>query len=82
MENKAKAFVYEGCFCVVKTKEKHEAFYTTSEMQHHLMKKYENNVKLNINNLGKALKMLGFEKNQKFTGLYQVKGYFINYYRE
>jgi predicted P-loop ATPase len=64
------------------TKEKHEVFYTTTEMQHHLMKKYENNIKLNINNLGKALKMLGFEKGQKFIGTHQVKGYFINFLRE
>jgi len=64
------------------TKEKHEVFYTTTEMQHHLMKKYENNIKLNIINLGKALKMLGFEKEQKFIGSYQVKGYYINFSRE
>jgi len=64
------------------TKEKHEVFYTTTEMQHHLMKKYENNIKLNIINLGKALKMLGFEKGQRFIGTYQVKGYYINFSRE
>lgn len=64
------------------TKEKNEIFYTASEMQHNLMKKYENNVKLNINNIGKALKMLGFEKSQKFNGAFQVKGYYINIIRE
>ena len=63
-------------------KEKHELFYTASEMQHNLMKKYENNVKLNTNNIGKALKMLGFEKSQKFNGAYPVKGYYINILRE
>ena len=30
------------------TKEQHEVFYTASHLQHHLMKKYENNVKLQL----------------------------------
>ena len=64
------------------TKEQHEIFYTASNLQHNLMKKYENNVKLNINNIGKALKILGFEKSQKFNGAYQIKGYYINFVRE
>ena len=64
------------------TKELHEVFYTASDLQHNLMKKYENNVKLNINNIGKALKILGFEKSQKFIGVYQVKGYYLNIVRE
>ncbi len=63
------------------TKEKHEVFYNASEMQNYLTEKYPH-VRLNTNNLGKALKTLGFEKSQKYNGQYQVKGYYINYFKE
>jgi predicted P-loop ATPase len=63
------------------TKEKHEIFYTASEMLQNLTAKYLH-VKLNTVNLGKALKILGFDKGQKFIGIYQVKGYYINFFRE
>jgi predicted P-loop ATPase/Zn ribbon nucleic-acid-binding protein len=62
-------------------KEKHEVFYTTSELLQNLTAKYVH-VKLNTVNLGKALKILGFDKGQKFIGTYQVKGYYINFLRE
>lgn len=63
------------------TRERHQAFYTSSEMMQNLSERY-NSIKLNTINLGKALKILGFEKCQQFNGQYQVKGYYINYITE
>jgi hypothetical protein len=59
------------------SKEKHNAFFTASDFEHGLKEKYFG-IRLSINNIGKALKMLGFIKDQKYNGVYQVKGYYIN----
>lgn len=63
------------------TKEKHEVFYTSSDFLNNLSEKNPA-IRLNTNNIGKALKFLGFEKSQKYNGNYPIKGYYINFIRE
>lgn len=63
------------------TKEKHEVFYTSSEFQNNLSEKYPH-IRLNTNNIGKALKVLGFLKSQKYNGNYPIKGYYTNFITE
>lgn len=61
------------------TKENHSAFYTATDFLENLSNKYQGKFKLNNIQLGKALKFLGFEKSQKSNGVYQVKGYYVDF---
>lgn len=60
------------------TQEVNDGFKTASEFQYSLLSKYPG-IRFNTNNVGKALKILGFQKSQKHNGTYQIKGY---YYKE
>jgi len=64
------------------TKEEHDQFYTASDMAEHLTTKVEGKLKINPVEIGKAMKMLGFDQvqirghgNQRFP----VKGYYIKH---
>ncbi len=62
------------------TKEKHSVFYTASDIQGDLAKKYPEHPKLNTTTIGKALKILGFTRDQRSNGKYQEKGYYIDFF--
>jgi len=59
-------------------KEKHDAFYQATDFLNYLTEKYPN-TRMNSNNIGKALKILGFERISKRNDKYPIKGYFINF---
>ncbi len=60
------------------TKEAHQKFYQTTEFFNILTQKYPN-MRFSVNNIGKALKMLGFKRcSKRFEG-FPIKGYYINY---
>lgn len=64
------------------TKDDHEQFYTPTEFLLYLTDKVEGKLKLNAISLGKALKILGYEKMQKKAHegkIYPVRGYYIKY---
>jgi predicted P-loop ATPase len=65
------------------TKDKHEVFYTSTDIKNALLEKY-NSSRLNNINIGKALKILGFKQEQKYKegDYYQTKGYYMNFLRE
>ena len=56
------------------TKEDHDMFVTASNIQQFGR---ERNLKLYSGIIGKALKVLDFQRESKFNGKYQVKGYYI-----
>ena len=60
------------------SKDDHEQFCQATDILYFIGQKYEN-IKLNLNNIGKALKLLGFERTTKRSDKYPVKGYFIKY---
>ncbi|MFH2143307.1 MAG: VapE domain-containing protein [Bacteroidota bacterium] len=57
------------------TKDDHEEFYQATDFLTQIGDKYPG-VKLNLNNLGKGLKILGFLRISKRTEKYPVKGYY------
>lgn len=64
------------------TRDNHNQFYTTSDFLQNLSERVEGRIKLNSISLGKALKLLGFEKEQRKgydNKSYPVKGYYIIY---
>lgn len=64
------------------TKDDHQQFYTPTEFLLYLTDKIEGKLKLNAISLGKALKILGFERQQKKAHagkIYPVRGYYIKY---
>jgi len=60
------------------TKEKHDYFWTASEVLQFLLEHTHTRIRLNIINIGKALKMVGFKQSQKRTEAFPIRGYFIN----
>ena len=60
------------------SKEKHDAFYQATDFLSYLSEKYPN-ARMNSVNIGKALKMLGFDRISKRNDKYPIKGYFINF---
>lgn len=60
------------------TKEQHDAFYQATDFLNNLTEKCPT-ARLNLNNIGKALKILGFERSCKRSDKYPVKGYFIKF---
>lgn len=64
------------------TKEQHDQFYTASDIVENLVTNTDGKVRVSSVEVGKALKMLGFEQNQKRNhdnNRFPVKGYYINY---
>lgn len=64
------------------TKDQDDQFYTPTEFLLYLTDKVEGKLKLNAISLGKALKILGYEKQQKKAHegkSYPVRGYYIKY---
>lgn len=64
------------------SKEQHDQFYTSSDIVENLVTKTDGKVKVSPVEIGKALKMLGFEQSQKRNhdnNRFPVKGYYINY---
>ena len=59
-------------------KEQHDAFYQATDFLNNLTEKCPT-ARLNLNNIGKALKILGFERTSKRTEKYPIKGYFIKF---
>jgi hypothetical protein len=64
-------------YLVSSNPENSECFLSTTEILIHLSEKSENRIKLNTNSLGRALKMLGFEREMR--GQDRKKGYYIRY---
>jgi len=60
------------------TKEEHDAFYQATDFLINLSEKCTS-ARLNLNNIGKALKLLGFEKTNKRADKFPVKGYYIRF---
>ena len=61
------------------TKDEHDVFYTATDVVSHLVDNSNRNIRLSSINVGKALKMQGFPQSQKYNGIYQVKGYYLNH---
>jgi len=60
------------------SKEQHDAFYQATDFLNNLTEKCPT-ARLNLNNIGKALKIFGFERTSKRTDKYPIKGYFIKF---
>jgi len=60
------------------TKELHDAFYQATDFLTNLVEKYPA-ARLNTSSIGKALKLLGFERVCKRSDKYPVKGYFMQF---
>lgn len=60
------------------TKEQHDAFFQATDFLNNLTEKYPTS-RLNLNNIGKALKILGFERTTKRSDKYPVKGYYLRF---
>ncbi|MBM3436743.1 MAG: hypothetical protein FJY07_11065, partial [Bacteroidetes bacterium] len=56
--------------------EKNDGFYTASDFSNSLIDRYEK-IRLNLNNIGKALKLLGFQRVSKRHEKYPIKGYYF-----
>lgn len=59
------------------TSEEHDYFWTASEVLQFLLEHTHTRMRLNIVNIGKALKMAGFKQSQKRAETFPVRGYFI-----
>ena len=59
------------------TKDEHEKFYQATDFVIFLSEKCPG-IKINQNNVGKALKILGYERSTKRNDKYPVKGYYVN----
>lgn len=62
------------------TKEKHDLFATATDIIEYLQSKASITYHLSESKIGKALKVLGFERETKFNGRYSVKGYFLCFF--
>lgn len=60
------------------SREQHDAFYQATDFLINLTEKCPT-ARLNLNNIGKALKILGFERATKRSDKYPIKGYFIRF---
>lgn len=60
------------------SKEQHDAFYQATDFLNNLTEKCPT-ARLNLNNIGKALKILGYERATKRSDKYPIKGYFIKF---
>jgi len=62
------------------TKDKNNGFYQATDFLRYMIDKNPN-IRLNVNNVGKALKLLGFNKeSQRIENYpYPVKGYYFLY---
>lgn len=60
------------------TKEDHTHFFTATDILTMLSEKFKN-IKLAPTNVGKALKLLGFEKISKRVDQFPIKGYYIKF---
>ena len=60
------------------SKEQHDAFYQATDFLKNLTEKCPT-ARLNLNNIGKALKILGYERATKRSDKYPIKGYFIKF---
>lgn len=61
------------------TKEKHDEFWSSTDIVTYLTAKCDRSIKLNVIQMGKALSVLGFNREQKYNGVYQEKGYYLSY---
>src|SRR4051812_3339793 len=66
------------------TKEKHDLFRTTGEIEIALKKETEGMVKISNQQLGKALRMLGFTRDNRYSKgkEYPIKAYYLNFRHE
>jgi predicted P-loop ATPase len=60
------------------TPDKHEYFWTASEVLQFLLEHTHTRMRISAINIGKALKMAGFKQSQKRTETFPIRGYFIN----
>jgi predicted P-loop ATPase len=61
------------------TIDQYDEFWNSSQIMQYLMAKTEKAIPLNAVTIGKALKILGFQREQKLQGKYQIKGYYLSY---
>lgn len=62
------------------TKEDHQVFHTATDILSNLSDKCSGSVRLNTNNIGKALKFLGFtQSSERMKSPYPVKGYYLKF---
>lgn len=61
------------------TKENHDLFATATDIIDYLQSKANVTQNLSDSKVGKALKILGFERETKFNGRFSVKGYFLSF---
>jgi hypothetical protein len=54
----------------------HDLFFTATDFSNHISERHRH-VKLNSNNIGKALKILEFQRGQKNNGKHAIKGYYV-----
>lgn len=66
------------------TKESHDLFRTTGEIEMALKKETENVIKISNHQLGKALRMLGFIRDNRYSKgkEYPIKAYYLNFRNE
>ncbi|MCB0497244.1 MAG: virulence protein E [Cyclobacteriaceae bacterium] len=61
------------------TTEEHDEFWTSTQIMQYLVSKVERTISLKPVLIGKALKVLEFERVQWYNGKYQIKGYYLSY---
>lgn len=66
------------------TKERHDLFRTTGEIEIALKKETDNMIKISNHQLGKALRMLGFIRDNRYSKgkEYPIKAYYLNFRNE
>ncbi|WP_422358592.1 VapE domain-containing protein [Reichenbachiella sp.] len=61
------------------SKEQHDEFWNATQVMNYLTAKTERAIPLKLILVGKALAILGFSREQKWNGTYQIKGYYLSY---